>query len=113
PIPGLGVSNTTRWAVAAWAKTVAGEVAEFGITVNNLLPGYTNTARLDSLIQKKAAASGQTEQVVRADMISKIPMKRLAKPDEIAAAAGFLASPAASYVTGINLPVDGGRLGSL
>lgn len=113
PIPGLGVSNTTRWAVAAWAKTVAGEVAPFGITVNNILPGYTDTARLDALIQSKAKSGNTAEEAVRKDMIAKIPMKRLATADEIAAAAGFLASPAASYITGINLPVDGGRLASM
>jgi 3-oxoacyl-[acyl-carrier protein] reductase len=113
PIPGLGVSNTTRWAVAAWAKTLAGEVAASGITVNNLLPGYTATARLDELIRAKAAASRTPEEQVRRDLISRIPLGRLAGPDEIAGAAGFLASPAASYVTGINLPVDGGRTASL
>ncbi len=113
PIPGLGVSNTTRWAVAAWAKTTAGELAPFGITVNNLLPGYTNTARLGSLIAAKAKAGDVSEERVKTDMVGRIPMGRLANPDEIAAAAGFLASPAASYITGINLPVDGGRLASL
>lgn len=113
PIPGLGISNTTRWAVAAWAKTTAGELARYGITVNNLLPGYTATGRLDELIRAKAKAGGQSEDAVRQDMIGRIPMGRLASPDEIAAAAGFLASPAASYVTGINLTVDGGRTASL
>lgn len=113
PIPGLGVSNTTRWAVAAWAKTVAGEVAPFGITVNNVLPGYTDTARLASLIAKKARAAGVTEAAARAEIIARIPMGRLAEAREIAAAVGFLASPAASYITGINVPVDGGRIASL
>ncbi len=113
PIPGLGVSNTTRWAVAAWAKTTAGEVAKFGITVNNVLPGYTDTARLGSLIQSKAQAGGTSEEAVTKDLVARIPMGRLGKPEEIAAAAGFLASPAASYVTGINLTVDGGRTGSM
>jgi len=113
PIPGLGVSNTTRWAVAAWAKTLAGEVAPFGVTVNNILPGYTATARLDELIQAKAQSSKVGEEQVRRDLIARIPMGRLARPEEIAAAAAFLASPAASYVTGINLTVDGGRTGSL
>lgn len=113
PIPGLGVSNTTRWAIAAWAKTTAGEVAKFGITVNNILPGYTDTARLGSLIESKARAAGTTEDAVTKDLIARIPMARLGRPEEIAAAAGFLASPAASYVTGINLTVDGGRTGSL
>jgi 3-oxoacyl-[acyl-carrier protein] reductase len=113
PISGLGVSNTTRWAVAAWAKTTAGELAPLGITVNNILPGYTDTARLHELIKAKAEASASNEDAVRQAMIARIPMGRLATPEEIAAAAGFLASPAASYVTGINLPVDGGRTGSL
>ena len=113
PIPGLGVSNTTRWAVAAWAKTTAGEVARFGITVNNLLPGYTATARLEELIGAKAKAGNQSEEAVRQEMIARVPMGRLGSPEEIAAAAAFLASPAASYVTGINLPVDGGRTASL
>lgn len=113
PIPGLGISNTTRWAVAAWAKTTAGEVAKFGITVNNLLPGYTDTARLTELMNAKAKAGNLNVEAVKTDLIAKIPMGRLASADEIAAAAGFLASPAASYVTGINLPVDGGRTASL
>jgi 3-oxoacyl-[acyl-carrier protein] reductase len=113
PIPGLGVSNTTRWAVAAWAKTLAGEVAPLGITVNNVLPGYTATARLEELIHAKAASSKTSDDQVRKEMISRVPMGRLGSPDEIAMAAAFLASPAASYVTGINLPVDGGRTGSL
>ncbi len=113
PIPGLGVSNATRWAVAAWAKTLAGELAPLGITVNNVLPGYTDTARLAALIEAKARASGAGFEPVKRDMIGRIPMGRLARPEEIAAAAGFLASPAASYITGINLPVDGGRLSSM
>ncbi len=113
PIPGLGVSNATRWAVAAWAKTLAGELAPLGITVNNVLPGYTDTGRLAALIEAKAKASGAEAEQVKRDMIGRIPMGRLARPEEIAAAAGFLASPAASYVTGINLPVDGGRLSSM
>lgn len=113
PIPGLGISNTTRWAVAAWAKTTAGEVAKFGITVNNVLPGYTDTARLGSLIKAKAESGKTSEESVARNMVGKIPMARLGEPGEIAAAAGFLASPAASYITGINVPVDGGRLSSM
>jgi 3-oxoacyl-[acyl-carrier protein] reductase len=113
PIPGLGVSNTIRAAVANWAKTMAGELGPFGITVNNVLPGYTDTARLGSLISAKAKAGGRTEAQVRDEMIASIPLGRLARPEEIAAAVGFLASPAASYVSGINLPVDGGRTSSL
>lgn len=113
PIPGLGISNTTRWAVAAWAKTLAGELAPFGITVNNILPGFTATARIEELFKAKAKASGASEEQVRKEALARIPMQRLASADEIAAGAAFLASPAASYVTGINLPVDGGRTSSL
>lgn len=109
PIRGLGVSNTTRGAVANWARTVAGEVAPFGITVNNVLPGYTETDRLGSLLAKKAERLGITVEKIRSDVIDSIPMQRLGDPAEIAAVVGFLASPAASYVTGVNLPVDGGR----
>ena len=110
PIKGLGVSNTTRAAVANWAKTVASEVGKFGITVNNVLPGYTDTARLKSLIKAKAKRDGVSEDDVVRSWIESIPVGRLASPDEIAAVVGFLVSPAASYVNGINLPVDGGRL---
>ena len=109
PIQGLGVSNTTRGAVANWGRTVAGELAPFGITVNNVLPGYTDTQRLGSLFEKKAARTGSTPEAVKAATIEAIPMKRLADPCEIGAVVAFLASPAASYVTGVNLPVDGGR----
>lgn len=109
PIQGLGVSNTTRGAVANWGRTVAAELAPFGITVNNLLPGYTATKRLDSLFEKKAARTGSTAEAVKAETIAAIPMKRLADPTEIGAVVAFLASPSASYLTGVNLPVDGGR----
>lgn len=110
PIPGLGVSNTTRWAVAAWAKTVSREVARFGVTVNNVLPGFTDTARLRSLIASRAASRKVSEEVIRDEMFAGIPTGRFGEANEIAAAAAFLASPAASYVNGVNLPVDGGRL---
>lgn len=109
PIPGLGVSNTIRGAVASWAKTLATELGPFGITVNNLLPGMTQTARLDSIIASRAEASGQTVAQVAEAMQAAIPTRRFAEATEIAAAIAFLASPAASYVNGINLPVDGGR----
>jgi len=109
PIGGLGVSNTTRWAVASWAKTLAGELGPFGITVNNVLPGYTNTERLRSLLASKAQESGASVEEIGAAIRAEIPLRRFGKPDEIAAAVGFLASPAASYINGINLPVDGGR----
>jgi 3-oxoacyl-[acyl-carrier protein] reductase len=113
PIPGLGVSNTVRGAMANWAKTLAGELAPFGITVNNLLPGATETARLTSLIEAKARTSNKPIEDVVEHIKNSIPMGRFAKPEEIAYAAGFLASGLASYITGINLPVDGGRTMSL
>jgi len=109
PIKGLGVSNTTRGAVANWGRTLAGELAPLGITVNNILPGYTATDRLQSLFAAKAAKAGTTAEQVQKATIDSIPMGRLADASEIAAVVGFLASPAASYVTGVNLPVDGGR----
>lgn len=109
PIKGIGVSNTTRGAVANWGRTLAGELAPFGITVNNVLPGYTATARLQSLFKAKAEKAGTSAEAVQKQTIEAIPMGRLADPMEIAAVVGFLASPAASYVTGVNLPVDGGR----
>lgn len=113
PIPGLGVSNTIRAAVANWAKTLAGEVAPFGITVNNVLPGYTQTERLKSLFTAKAQKSGSTLDTVTAEMIATIPAGRLGKAEEIGAAIAFLCTPAAAYITGTNLPVDGGRLPNL
>jgi 3-oxoacyl-[acyl-carrier protein] reductase len=113
PLNGLGVSNTIRGAVANWAKTMANELGQFNITVNNVLPGATNTGRLNSIISTKAAKMGETEEVVKAGMANAVPMKRVAEPSEVANAIAFLASPAASYINGINLPVDGGRTGSL
>ncbi len=112
PIEGLGVSNTTRWAVASWAKTLSVELGPFGITVNNVLPGFTQTSRLDEIIEKRVAG-GLTRDAVEAGMKHQVPLRRFALPEEIAAAAAFLASPAAGYVNGINLPVDGGRTKSL
>ncbi len=113
PIPGLGVSNTVRGAVASWAKTLAGELAPFGITVNNILPGATETARLASIIEAKASHSNKPVEAVVEQMKKAIPLGRFAKPEEIAYAAGFLASDQAAYITGVNLPVDGGRTMSL
>jgi 3-oxoacyl-[acyl-carrier protein] reductase len=113
PIKGLGVSNTTRGAVANWAKTIATELAPFGITVNNVLPGTTMTGRLDSIIKTKAEKSKRTYQEVKNEMITEVPAGRISEPYEVAAAVAFLASPAAGYITGINVPVDGGRTGSL
>jgi 3-oxoacyl-[acyl-carrier protein] reductase len=112
PIPGLGVSNTTRWAVAAWAKTLSRELAPFGITVNNVLPGYTDTARLRARFEWRAGREGRSSEDLAAEAQKAVPIGRFGRPEEIAAAIAFLASPEASYVNGINLPVDGGRLGS-
>ena len=113
PIPGLGVSNTIRNAVANWSKTMAGELAEFGITMNNVLPGFTDTARLDQIIKIKAAGANTSEEKMAQIMKDYVPAKRFAKPEETAKAVTFLASDSASYITGINLPVDGGRTKSL
>lgn len=113
PIKGLGVSNTTRWAVASWAKTLAGELAPHGITVNNVLPGSTQTPRIDQIIETTMERSGRSRADVYSDMVAAIPLGRFARPEEVAAAVAFLCSPAAAYITGINLPVDGGRTRSL
>ncbi len=113
PLDNLGVSNTTRWAVAGWAKTWANEVGRFGITVNNVLPGYTRTGRLKEIVEKRAAASNQSAEMVEEQFKSQVPLRRFAEPAEVAAAVAFLASPAAGYISGINLPVDGGRTKSL
>ena len=113
PLKGLGVSNTIRGAVANWSKTLATELAEFGITVNNVLPGATSTARLISIIENKAKKLGKEEAAISDEMLSEIPAKRFGKPEEVANAAAFLCSPAAAYINGINIPVDGGRTGCL
>ncbi len=109
PLPNLGVSNTIRGAVANWAKTLAMELGKFNITVNNVLPGATETGRLEQIMKNKASKLGTSAEDVKHDMSEEVPMKRLGKPEEIAAAIAFLASPAASYINGINVPVDGGR----
>jgi 3-oxoacyl-[acyl-carrier protein] reductase len=113
PIPGLGVSNTIRGAVASWAKTLATELAPFDITVNNVLPGFTKTARYDSLMSSRASAAGKQFEEVDAEIVASIPAGRIGRPEEFGAAVAFLCSPAAAYVNGINLPVDGGRLACL
>ncbi len=113
PLHGLGVSNTIRAAVGNWSKTLANEVGKYGITVNNVLPGATMTGRLSQIITNKAARTHQEIAVVEEEMLAEIPLKRFAKPEEIAHAVMFLASSAAAYINGINLPVDGGRTGSL
>lgn len=113
PLPGLGVSNTIRGAVANWAKTMANELGEYGITVNNVLPGATMTQRLQSIAENKANQLGLSAKKVLNAMALDTPLKRIGKPEEVANAVAFLASPAASYIHGINLPVDGGRTRSL
>lgn len=113
PLKGLGVSNTIRGAVASWAKTLSNELAPFGITVNNILPGATATARLETIVNNKSAKTGAAKEAVEEEMLEEIPMKRFGQPEEIAAAAAFLATPAAAYITGVSIPVDGGRTGSL
>jgi 3-oxoacyl-[acyl-carrier protein] reductase len=110
PIKGLGVSNTVRAAMANWTKTLASELGRFGITVNNVMPGFTKTARLEALFKGKASRGGTTVDEVERDAIATIPAGRLGDARELAMAMLFLASPAASYVNGVNLPVDGGRL---
>ena len=110
PIRGLGVSNTIRAAVANWSRTIAGELGAFGITANTILPGFTRTARLDSLFKGRATKNSSTVDAVEREALATIPAGRFGEASEIAAVVLFLASPAASYVNGINLPVDGGRL---
>lgn len=113
PLPNLGVSNTVRGAVANWSKTLSSELGEFGITVNNVLPGATETGRLTSIIENKAQKTGQEKEKVAAAMANQVPLKRFAQPEEVANAIAFLASPAAAYISGINMPVDGGRTPNL
>ncbi len=113
PLSNLGVSNTIRGAVANWSKTLANELGQFNITVNNVLPGATNTLRLKNIVENKANQTGQKQEDVLAAMGNQVPMKRVAEPEEVANAIAFLASPAASYINGINVPVDGGRTGCL
>lgn len=113
PLDGLGVSNTIRGAVANWSKTLANELGEFGITVNNVLPGATSTERLSEIIKTKAEKTGKSTEEISRAMKNGIPAKRFAQPGEIANAVAFLASEAASYINGINIPVDGGRTKSL
>lgn len=113
PLPNLGVSNTVRAAVANWAKTLANELGVYGITVNNILPGATQTQRLEQIIQQKAVQTGKTWSEVEQSIKEEIPMKRLGQPEDIAYLAAFLASPYAAYITGVNIPVDGGRTSCL
>ena len=113
PITGLGVSNTTRGAVASWSKTLANELGQFGITVNNVLPGYTKTARLDFVINARAKMTNVGVDDMEKVFQSDIPAGRFGEAHEFGAAVAFLCSPAAAYINGVNLPVDGGRLSSM
>jgi 3-oxoacyl-[acyl-carrier protein] reductase len=113
PLANLGVSNTIRAAVASWAKTVANELGQFSITVNSVLPGYTDTQRLRSLIDTNARRRGVAKDVIEREMMESIPVKRFGDASEIAAVIAFLASPAASFVNGVSIPVDGGKTGTI
>ncbi|WP_199100260.1 SDR family oxidoreductase [Dyella sp. ASV21] len=113
PIAGLGVSNTVRAAVAAWAKTLSSELAIDGITVNNVLPGYTRTARLDGLLSAQAQASGRSEEDIAQGMLATVPARRFGDAAEVAAVVAFLCTPAAAYVNGVSIAVDGGRTRAL
>ena len=113
PLKNLGVSNTIRGAVASWAKTMSNELGQFNITVNNVLPGFTRTNRLTTLIDAIAKKNKVDPSIIEENMHEEVPMRRFADPSEIAAVAAFLASPAASYVNGASIPVDGGRTGSI
>ena len=113
PLNGLGVSNTVRGAVANWSKTLANELGAYNITVNNVLPGATNTSRLSDIAKSKASKAKKTTEEIYKTMAMQVPMQRIAEPEEVAKAIAFLASNEADYVNGINLPVDGGRTKSL
>jgi len=113
PIPNLGVSNTIRGAVASWAKTLSRELAPFGITVNNVLPGFTDTGRIERLVQARAEATGESPEEIADGMRQAVPAGRFARPEEIGGVIAFLCSPAAAYVNGVSLAVDGGRMQSI
>ena len=113
PLDNLGVSNTTRGAVASWSKTMANELGQYGITVNNVLPGFTQTERLSDVISARSKLSGKSEGEIIEAFKKSTPLRRFADPMETGAAVAFLASPEAAYITGVSLPVDGGRTRSL
>ena len=113
PIDGLGVSNVTRGAMASWAKTLSKELASSGITVNNILPGTTSTERIDEILNYRAKANSTNFETEKNRMINEIPFGRFATPEEIGGVIAFVASPAASYITGTSIPVDGGKIKSI
>ncbi|MCX6208112.1 MAG: SDR family oxidoreductase [Bacteroidetes bacterium] len=113
PLPNLGVSNTIRGAVASWSKTMANELGQFNITVNSVLPGATATQRLSNIINANSTKKNKSVDEIEEEMLKEIPMKRFAEPSELANVIAFLASPAASYINGVSIPVDGGRTGAL
>jgi 3-oxoacyl-[acyl-carrier protein] reductase len=113
PIVGLGVSNTIRGAVASWSKTLSLELGQFGITSNNVLPGFTKTARLDAVLEMRSVAQGKSSEAIAEEMKAVIPIRRFSEAEEVAAAVAFLCSPAAGSISGINLPVDGGKTESM
>ncbi len=111
-IPGLGVSNSIRGAVAQWGKTLALELGPDGITVNNVLPGYTETNRLEELVEAKSKALGVTQDEIKSSWAGNTTLRRLGQPLEIAKGVAFLASESAAYINGYNLSIDGGRFGA-
>lgn len=113
PIANLGVSNTVRGAVAGWAKTLSRELAADGITVNNVLPGFTQTSRIAQIVADRARSGGSSEADVIQGMRKLIPVGRFAQPEEIGGVIAFLCSPAAAYINGVSLAVDGGRMLSI
>lgn len=113
PIPNLGVSNTIRGAVASWAKTLSREIAGDGITVNNVLPGYTRTQRLDQILGDRSAATGKTPDEVATGMLASVPVGRFAEAHEVGGVIAFLCTNAAAYVDGQSIAVDGGRMQSI
>lgn len=108
PLPNLILSNSLRLGVVGLVKTLADELAPFGIRVNSICPGWTRTERVDQLLRDRAARNSTTPEQEAAKITAAIPMRRMGTPEEFAAAAAFLVSPAASYITGVSLLVDGG-----
>jgi 3-oxoacyl-[acyl-carrier protein] reductase len=113
PVDGLILSNSVRAAVTGFAKTLSNEVAPFGVTVNNVMPGYTKTERLEQLAADMAERTGMRIEKVIAEWETQIPMQRIGSPEEFAGIVAFLASERASYITGVSIPVDGGSIRAL